>query len=91
MLAIAPDLVRNPAAAMDGSAKPTRFEAVNKGWVSISRPWHLLTESTGVGDPRAATKEKGERYLSIIVPRLAKFLVEDVPPFDPAAPDPIAP
>jgi creatinine amidohydrolase len=62
--------------AKDGAFKPTRFEAVNKGWVSISRPWHLLTASTGVGDPRAATKEKGEKYLSIVVPRLVKFIAE---------------
>lgn len=57
-LAIVPDLVQMAHAA-DGAFKATRFEAVNNGWVSISRPWHLLTESTGVGDPRAATKEKG--------------------------------
>ena len=74
-LAIVPELVRMPDAA-DGAFRSTRFEAVNKGWVSISRPWHLLTESTGVGDPRAATKEKGERYLNVVVPRLAKFVAE---------------
>jgi len=74
-MAITPELV-NLTDAADGSFRPTRFEAINKGWVSISRPWHLLTESTGVGDPRAATKEKGEKYLDVIVPRLAGFLKE---------------
>jgi len=44
--------------------------------VSISRPWKGLTETTGVGDPRAGTKEKGEKYLAIVVERLAKFLKE---------------
>jgi creatinine amidohydrolase len=75
MLALMPELVRLND-AMDGSSKPTRFEAVNKGWVSISRPWSSLTESTGVGDPRKATREKGEKYLSVVVPRLAKFVAE---------------
>jgi creatinine amidohydrolase len=75
MLALAAELVKLEA-AMDGASKATRFEAVNKGWVSISRPWHLLTQSTGVGDPRAATAEKGEKYLAVIVPRLAQFLLE---------------
>ena len=74
-LAIVPELVRMENAG-DGATRPTRFEAVNKGWVSISRPWHLLTETTGAGDPRAATKEKGERYLSVVVARLAKFIAE---------------
>jgi creatinine amidohydrolase len=76
MLAIAPELVRPLSEAGDGADKPTRFEAVNQGWVSLSRPWHLLTESTGVGDPRAATREKGERYIELIVGRLSKFIAE---------------
>jgi creatinine amidohydrolase len=76
MLAIAPELVRPLSEAGDGAGKPTRFEAVNQGWVSLSRPWHLLTESTGVGDPRAAPREKGERYIELIVGRLSKFIAE---------------
>jgi creatinine amidohydrolase len=75
MLALLPELVHLEN-AMDGASKPTRFDAVNKGWVSISRPWRLLTESTGVGNPAQATKEKGERYLSIVIPRLAQYIAE---------------
>jgi creatinine amidohydrolase len=75
MLALAPQLVHLDRAT-DGAFNPTRFEAVNKGWVSISRPWRLLTESTGVGNPTQATKEKGERYLNLIVPRLAQYIAE---------------
>ena len=75
MLAIAPQLV-DLERALDGASNPTRFEAVNKGWVSISRPWKGLTASTGVGNPKEATREKGERYLAVIVPRLAKYLAE---------------
>ena len=75
MLALKPELVHLPK-ALDGSSHVTQFEAVNKGWVSISRPWSRLTPSTGVGNPREATKEKGERYLALVVPRLAKYLVE---------------
>src|SRR5207302_11264785 len=51
-----PDLMRMEQAG-PGEAKPTRFEAVNRGWVSLTRPWHLLTADTGVGDPSAATAE----------------------------------
>ena len=29
--------------------------------------------NTGVGDPCAGTKEKGEKYLNVVVPRLAKY------------------
>ena len=75
MLALAPQHVKLDQAT-DGASKATRFEAVNKGWASISRPWRLLTESTGVGNPTEATRQKGERYLDLIVPRLAKYIVE---------------
>lgn len=75
ILNMAPHLVDLPHAA-DGATQKTRFEAINKGYVSISRQWNLLTESTGTADPRAATAEKGEQYLDIITQRLSKFLVE---------------
>jgi creatinine amidohydrolase len=42
-------------AADEGSTAACRFEAVNRGWVSITRPWHLLTTNSGSGNPHAAT------------------------------------
>ncbi|MDA0833961.1 MAG: creatininase family protein [Planctomycetota bacterium] len=62
--------------ADDGATASSRFEAVNKGWVSLTRPWHLLTTNSGSGNPSDATKEKGEKLMAIIVERLSKFLVE---------------
>jgi creatinine amidohydrolase len=62
--------------ASDGAKREAQFEAIRRGWAAITRPWHFLTQSSGVGDPRAATKEKGERYLQIVSDRLAQFLVE---------------
>ena len=51
VMALRPDLVALDQAD-PGATKPTRFEAVNKGWVEITRPWHLLTTNSGAGDPR---------------------------------------
>jgi creatinine amidohydrolase len=62
--------------ADEGRVAPMQFEALRKGWVSITRPWHLLTTNAGSGNPHAATKEKGERLMKLIVDRLASFLVE---------------
>lgn len=62
--------------ADEGSVRPTRFEALNEGWVSISRPWHLLTTNTGSGNPHAASADKGRRMMEVLVERLGKFLVE---------------
>ena len=59
-----------------GVAKPTRFDAINRGWVSITRPWHLATTNTGLGDPSAATAEKGQRLMAALVDRLSSFLIQ---------------
>ncbi len=79
-LAYCPELVdRNPDGSLtadEGRVNQTRFEAINSGWVSIARPWHLLTTNTGVTNPHAATAEKGRRMMKVLVERLATFLVE---------------
>jgi creatinine amidohydrolase len=74
-LAFFPDLIRKELAD-DGAAKPSRLEAINKGWVSLTRPWHLVTTNTGLGNPAAATAEKGRALMDVIVERLAGFLTE---------------
>lgn len=79
-LAFFPDLVARredgTLTADDGATAPSRFRAVNEGWVSITRPWHLLTTSGGSGNPHAASAEKGQRLMEVLVERLAEFLTE---------------
>lgn len=80
-LAYFPDLVATDPqtgqlTADDGAVNQTRFNAVNQGWVSITRPWHLLTKNSGVGNPHAATAEKGRQLMDVLVERLSAFLVE---------------
>lgn len=74
-LAFFPELLR-PELADDGAAAPTRFDAINRGWISITRPWHLVSKNTGLGDPSAATAEKGRRLMDLVVDRLGSFLTD---------------
>ncbi|MDX1961499.1 MAG: creatininase family protein [Pirellulales bacterium] len=80
ILHVAPELVARDSqgklAADAGAVQPTRFAAVNNGWVGITRPWHLLTTNSGAGDPHAASADKGRQLLERLTPRLAQFLVE---------------
>ena len=73
---VARDAKTGQLAADAGAMRPTRFEAVNRGWIAITRPWHLLTTNTGAGNPHGATAEKGKQLVETIVSRLADFLVE---------------
>jgi creatinine amidohydrolase len=74
-LAFFPELL-HPELADEGAAKPSRLDAINRGWISITRPWHLVSTNTGLGDPRAATAEKGQRLMDVLVERLGDFLIE---------------
>ena len=62
--------------AGDGSTRRSRFDAINQGWVSIARPWHLVTKDSTHGNPAKSSKEKGEAYLEIVVGRLTDYVVE---------------
>ena len=79
-LAYWPELVgRNPDGSLtadEGRQAKTRFEALNQGWVSVTRPWHLLTTNAGAGNPHAASAQKGRRVMDLLVERLSRFLVE---------------
>ena len=79
-LAFFPNLVARDSqgrlAADDGAVRTTRFDAVNQKWVTITRPWHLLTKQSGSGNPHAASAEKGRAVTQVIVQRLAPFLVQ---------------
>jgi creatinine amidohydrolase len=79
-LAFCPELVgrrKDGSLTADaGQTASTRFAAIDRGWVSITRPWHLLTTNAGSGNPHAASAEKGHRLMDLLVERLSTFLVE---------------
>lgn len=80
LLACRPDLVhKNPDQSLradQGSTRPTRIDAINQGWVSITRRWDLLTTNTGSGNPHEASPEKGHAITQIVAERLGQFLVD---------------
>ncbi len=79
-LAYFPDLVQRDEqgnlVADEGTARRSRFEAINRKWVNITRPWHLLTTNSGCGNPHEATAEKGRELMRRLEERLVPFLVE---------------
>ena len=79
-LAYFPELVAtnddNTLAADEAKTRPMRFQALNEGWVSITRPWHLLTTNSGAANPHAASAVKGKKLMDLLVERLGTFLYE---------------
>jgi creatinine amidohydrolase len=71
-----PDLVRPLTEAGDGAAKKFRMSAMHEGWGWAERKWLQVTKDTGVGDPRKASAEKGERYFAAVTAKLGTFFLE---------------
>ena len=63
-------------AADSGDVRPFAFEALEKSWVGVTRPWHLLTSNSGSGNPHLASAEKGQQLTQAIVERIAPFLTQ---------------
>jgi creatinine amidohydrolase len=74
-LAFFPELLRLDLAD-EGKSQPTNLEAINRGWISITRPWHLATTNTGMGDPRAASAAKGHVLMDVLIDRFGDFLIQ---------------
>ncbi|MDB4905256.1 MAG: Creatininase [Gemmatimonadetes bacterium] len=76
MMHLAPDLVLPLDLAGNGAAKQSKLAGIREGWAWAPRQWTKVSADTGIGDPKAATAEKGERYVTAICERVAEFLTE---------------
>lgn len=76
MMHLTPDLVLPLDEAGDGAEKKHIIEEYTKGWVWAERKWSAVTEDTGIGNPKAATREKGEVYFKAITEKIGKVLTE---------------
>jgi len=76
MLYARPELVKPLDQAGEGKAKRFSVEALNESWAWTERKWTLCTDDTGVGDPRKATREKGEQFFREVTGKLTGLFVE---------------
>ncbi len=59
-----------------GIEKKNKIKAFNDGWVWTERPWSKISEDTGIGNPKASTKEKGELFFNTICSKLGDLFLE---------------
>src|SRR5881392_1607844 len=76
MLHLAPELVRPLSEAGPGTARRFTIAGLREGWAWAPRQWRQVTDDTGVGNPAAATPEKGRKYVDAVSEKIAAFLVE---------------
>lgn len=76
MMKIAPELVLPLNEAGEGKETKFKLKGLKEGWVWSQRQWTKISKDTGVGNPKKATLEKGEKYLKFVTETIADFLVE---------------
>ncbi len=76
MQLFAPELVLPLSEAGDGNLRKFKVTAFREGWAWTQRDWMKATVDTGVGNPQAATPEKGQRYFEAVTKNISGFLVE---------------
>lgn len=76
MLALRPDLVLPLTQAGSGRARSFTLRGLREKWVWAPRSWTKATDDTGVGNPAAATADKGRRFLEDVTGAISGFLVD---------------
>jgi creatinine amidohydrolase len=76
LLHLHPDLVLPLEEAGEGHSKKSKVTAMREGWAWAERKWTQISTDTGVGNPKKATAEKGERFFQDLTQKLSQFFVE---------------
>jgi creatinine amidohydrolase len=76
MMHIEPTLVQPLSEAGPGSERRAKIAAMRERWAWTPRPWTIVSEDTGIGNPAAATPEKGAEYFRAVTEKIGAFLVE---------------
>ncbi|NOY37490.1 MAG: creatininase family protein [Chlorobi bacterium] len=76
MLYLKPELVLPKEKWGKGKEKKIRIKAFREGWLWAERRWSKISEDTGAGDPRKASREKGERYFRDVTRKLGEAMYD---------------
>lgn len=76
ILYLKPELVRPLDEAGLGAERKNKIKAFSEGWVWAERKWSQISADTGVGNPKFATKEKGEKYFKAVTEKMGQLFLD---------------
>ncbi len=71
-----PELVGPIEEAGEGTAKQSKLQSVRNKTAWMPRQWNKVSEDTGVGNPKKATAQKGDKYLDDLTSKISEFFIE---------------
>lgn len=75
LLHLKPELVLPRDKWGEGRSKNHKIKAFSEGWLWAERKWSQISEDTGVGNPKKASAEKGERFFKAVTEKMAAALI----------------
>jgi len=76
LLHFRPELVLPKENWGEGAEKKNRIKAFCEGWAWTERKWSKVTSDTGIGNPGAASAEKGERYFRAVTQKVSELMYD---------------
>lgn len=76
VLHLAPNLVLPKNVWGDGAEKKNKISAFREDWAWSERPWSKVTDDTGIGNPKEASKEKGEKFFNAVCDKMSTLFVD---------------
>lgn len=76
LLHLKPELVLPLEEAGPGRERKSKIKALSEDWAWTERPWSQVTDDTGIGNPKKASAEKGEKYFQAVTQKMARFMIE---------------
>ncbi len=76
MMHLRPELVLPLHHAGDGINKKFKVNALNEKWAWTERKWSSVTKDTGIGNPKAASKEKGKECFDYCTKKIGTLMIE---------------
>ncbi len=76
LLYLQPDWVLPLEEAGDGAERKIKIKGIREKWAWAERKWSQISADTGVGNPKMASREKGERFFKDVTQKVAELFVE---------------
>jgi creatinine amidohydrolase len=76
MLYFKPELVLPKEKWGEGKEKKNKIKSFSENWLWTERKWSKISSDTGIGDPRLATKEKGEKFFKAAAQKIGEVMYD---------------
>lgn len=76
LLYLKPELVLPREKWGEGKERKQKINSFSENWLWTERKWSKATADTGIGDPKLASREKGEIFFTAVTEKISEVLIE---------------